>query len=133
MFAGAILSLGVACLIMYIPHPSLTLLIGLFFLLGLFTSSQIISYPVITESNSPAITGTSLGLSSTLIIGSYGVFQPLFGMIMDLTWDKTIVNGTPIYSQHDFLMAFMLIPAGFIVGLIATALIKETNCKALES
>ncbi len=129
MIIFGIISLPVMLAIIYIANLSLTSLIVLFFLLGLFTSAQIISYPTIEESNDKAITGTAMGLASVLIMGAPAIFEPVFGWLMDKNWDGTIVNGAHYYSAHAYYYSMLIMPAVLFVGLIASFLVKETNAQ----
>jgi len=109
---------------------SFTSLLILFFALGFFTSSQIISYPAIAESNPKTFTGTAVGLASVLIMSGGAIFQPLFGWLIDLNWDGKMVNGMAIYSAHDFFYGMAIMPIAFVFGLIITWMMKETFCKS---
>jgi len=115
--------------IIYLETPSFYTLIGLFFMLGFLTSCQIITYPLVTESNPHAITGTSLGIASTLIMSGGAIFQPLFGAMLEKHWDGKVVDGISIYSAHDYHSAMMIFPVIFVIGLLATFMIKETRCQ----
>jgi len=128
MIVGALISLVVMLMIIYLPNLSFNTLLVLFFALGFFTSSQIASYPLIAESNPKNITGTATGLASILIMGGGAVFQPLFGWLMDLHWNGTVVNGVHMYSTADYLSGMSIMPIAFVIGLIASLLIKETHC-----
>src|SRR5690349_11847066 len=69
MILGAIATLlTVAPLFMDIVL-SQTQLSMLFFALGLFTSTQVISYPLIAESNPAENIGTATGIASVIIMG----------------------------------------------------------------
>lgn len=127
MIAGAIASIFVVLLIRYAGMPSFGIMLSLFLLLGIFTSTQVISYPVITESNSLALTGAALGMSSILIQAGGAVFQPLVGLLLDAHWNGLKVNNIPVYSANDYHFAFMIFPIAFIIGLIFAFLIRETN------
>lgn len=126
MIIFAIASLPVMLGIIYLPGLSLTSLIILFFLLGLFTAAQIISYPAIEESNDKAITGTAMGLASVLIMGAPAVFEPVFGWLMDKNWDGTIINGAHYYSAHTYYHSMLIMPVMLAVGLITSFLVRET-------
>lgn len=132
MLVCGVLSLIVILLIMFISQLTLGMSMLLFLLLGFFTSAQIISYPLIAESNSHALTGTAEGLASVLIMGG-GLTQPLFGWLMGLHWHHTVVNNMPIYSSSDYLLAMSIMPIAFVLGLIAAFAIKETYCRAQEN
>ncbi len=130
MIIGAILSLIVMLMLMYVPDLSLGALIGLFFLIGFVTSSQVLSYPAIAELNPLALTSTAMSIASVSIMLSGAIFQPFFGWVMELHWDHKVVNDVPIYSAHDFLNAMMIMPVAFIIGLLIAWMMKETYCKS---
>lgn len=132
MILGAIFSLITILAIMCLPHLTFPHLIILFLLLGFFTSTQIISYPAIGESNPKAITGTATGVASVLIMGGGAVFQPLFGWLMDLRWNHLVLNTTPIYSDNDYLRGMMILPIAFVIGLMASLFMRETHCQPYQ-
>lgn len=130
MILGAILSLIIILILMYVPNLSLFSIIVLFFSIGFVTSSQVLSYPAVAELNPIALTGTAVSVCSVLIMSSGFIFQPLFGWMMALHWDGAVVNGAPVYSAHDFQNAMLIMPIGFMIGLIVAFLVKETYCKS---
>lgn len=129
MFVGAIISLGLIFIIMYSMHLSFAILMILFFLLGLITATQVISYPTIAELNSPLVTGSAISIISLLLMASAFVLQPLFGWFMGLHWNHLMIRGIKIYSLHDFETALWIIPIGFIISIVLSLLIKETHCQ----
>lgn len=129
MIIFAILSIPVMFGIIYIHNLSLASLLILFFVLGLFTSAQIVSYPTIEESNDKTFAGTALGLASVLIMGAPAIFEPIFGWVMDKNWDGTIVNGAHYYSAHTYYYAMLILPVMLIVGLFASLLVRETYAR----
>lgn len=130
MVLGAVFSLFIILSIMFLPDLGFASLLSLFFLLGIFTSTQIISYPLIAESNPRYLTGTATGFASVLIMGGGAVFQPLFGWLMDLRWEHTLVAGTVVYSPMSYLYGLAIIPIAFVVSIIAACLLRETYCQA---
>lgn len=125
MIAGA-----VATLITVIPlflniNLSTTALSFIFFALGFFTSAQVISYPLIAESNKVANTGAAIGIASVLIMGGGGVGQVLFGWLMARHAD----SGTAHYTVSDFQFAMWMFPIAALASLIAVLMIRETFCK----
>ncbi len=129
MIIGAVFSLLILLAIMFIPVLHFSTLVILFLLLGFFTSTQIISYPLIAESNPRHLTGTSTSLASILIMGGGAVFQPLFGWLIDLHWDQTFLQGVPLYSASNFHYGMAIMPIAFIVSLIAACCLRETYCQ----
>ena len=129
MLLGAVLAMISVLLLCYASALSFWEAAILFYFIGFFTSSQVIGYPTISESNRKAITGTSLGLASVLIMGGAGLGQQVFGLLIDWHWNHLVVNNVPIYSAHDFTIALRLFPITLIVSFILAYLIKETHCK----
>ncbi|MBA2653559.1 MAG: MFS transporter [Gammaproteobacteria bacterium] len=132
MIICASLSLASILIVMFTPSLSLLSLLLLFFAIGFFTSGQIISYPLIAESNPKALIGTSEGIASTLIMAG-GTLQPLFGTLVSFNWQHRYLNGVPLYSKNDFMLAMSMIPVAFVIGLIAAFFIRETYCKPLDN
>lgn len=131
MLVFGVLSLITMMLLMMVPAWSLASLLLMFFALGFFTSAQIISYPLVSESNPIAVTGSATGLASTLIMaGLYA--QPLFGWMLERNWSQTVVDGVRVYALSDYNSALSIMPIAFLLGLIAAAFVKETYCKAVE-
>jgi MFS family permease len=130
MIIGAIVSLAVIAVLMLASHLSLVQLIGLFFLIGFTTSSQVLSYPVIAELNPIALTGSAISIDSITIMLGGVIFQPLFGWFMELHWDHKIVDGLRVYAPSDFTNAMLIMPIAFIISLLIAFFIKETYCKS---
>lgn len=132
MIIGALLALCVIALIMYLPFHSIATLMALFFILGLVTSTQVISYPTVAESNSRLFTASSVSVVSFTTISGYAISQPLFGYLMDLHWNHLVTHRQAIYTNHDFHTAMLILPVGFFIAMIATLFIRETHCQQHE-
>ncbi len=130
MVVGAILSLAVIATLMYVPDLSLTSLIVLFFLIGLVTSSQVLTYPTIAELNPIYLTSTAVSIDSVCIMVSGFVFPPFFGWLMEQRGGHDVVNGVAVYSAQDFNYAMLVFPISFVVALVFAFFIRETFCRA---
>lgn len=130
MVTCSLLSLFVILMAMYSDHNTYGSLLILYLLLGFFTSAQVLSYPVIAESNPPELTATSESLASIIIQGG-GLTQPLFGWIMGIHWSMAVQHAPDQYSVGDFQTAMMVIPAGFFIALVASLCLRETHAKVL--
>lgn len=126
MIIGALLALGTFLIIYWSQSLNLYQAMTLFFLLGLFVSSQILSYPLIAESNSHALTGSAEGLASVLIMAG-GFTQGLFGFLMDYHWQSVYQHGIRWYSAANYKFAMSIMLIGFLFAIVAALLIKETN------
>ena len=104
-------------------------MIALFLVLGFASGAQVLGYPVVAESNELSLTGTAEGMASTLIMAG-GFTQPLFGWIMDLGWKhQYAANHVPIYGNHVFQNAMMIMPIAALVSILLCLLMKETHCQ----
>ncbi len=131
MILGAITSFIFIAMLVYM-HLNATDLSILFFLLGLTTSTQVLSYPTVTESNPHALTAMSVSVVSFSVISGGAMFEPLFGWLMDLKWDHTVINGVNIYSNADLHRGLLIMPIAFLVALFVVSFIRETFCNAYE-
>jgi len=131
MVVGAIASIAVIFMIMYIPNLSWMNLMLLFFLLGFVISAQIISYPLIAESNLGVLTATAEGLASALIM-SGGFTIPLFPKLLNLYWNHAMYRGTPLYSVENYHLAFFIMPIAFFIAFIISCWVRETRCLSFE-
>lgn len=128
MLLGAFLTfLAMLTLILFsnlsFAHVSL-----LFFGLGLLSSSQIIGYPLIAESNCSNTTGIATAMASTLITGGGGLGQALFGILLQHD-NKGIAQA---FSVADFQYAIIILPvAALVAGLLVIGM-QETYCSSLS-
>lgn len=130
MIVGAILSLAVMLALMYIPNLSLGWLIALFFLIGLVTSSQVLTYPTIAELNPIYLTSTAVSIDSVCIMVSGFLIPPFFGWLMENSGAHEVVNGLTIYSPQAFNYAMLIMPVSFLAALVIAFFIRETYCRS---
>lgn len=130
MIFGAIISFAIILILMYTPDLTLIQLIGLFFLIGFTTSSQVLSYPLIAELNPISLTSTAISVDSMSIMISGAIFQPFFGWLMSLHAKTSEVTGTQIYSAHDFFNAMLIMPVAFVLSLGIAWMLRESYCRS---
>lgn len=130
MVIGIVLTLLCTGTVMMSEQWSYGLLILLFFGIGLFSSTQIISYPMVTESNPRRLTGMATGLASVLIMGGALVGQLLYGKLLDMNWSGLMQQGQRLYAAGDYHFAMYMFPIAFVIGLLAITLARETHCVA---
>lgn len=128
MKAGALASFVVLLGILYFP-VSIYLMAVLFFLLGFFTASQVISYAFVAESSPPVMTATAVSLVSILTQGGYIVYQNLFSVLLTWQGNAQMIDGVPVYSLSDFQTAAIILPLGLCLALMAIMGLKETHCR----
>lgn len=125
MILGALVTLLICVPLVMNVSLSQTSLGILFFLLGLFTSVQVVSYPLIAESNDAENTGSATGIASLVIMGGAGAGQVLFGLLMQYHAGSSSSQ----YTVADFQYAMWMFPIAAIAALLAVLLTRETWCK----
>jgi MFS family permease len=129
MLVGAIATLLTVIPLFTGVALSETILSLLFFSLGLFTSTQVIAYPLIAESNREENTGVATGMASVIIMGGGGFGQVLFGLLMR----QHAGAATQHYGIADFQFAMWMFPIAAVVALVAILLTRETYCERFNS
>jgi MFS family permease len=115
MIVGAILTIIVLSLLIFIPNLSVCSLVVIFFFIGVTTSTQSLGYPVIAESNHSSLVATANALGSLLIMGGGALAQNAFSIVQKL---------------FDYQYAYYILPVCVIFALLTAVLMKETGWKA---
>jgi len=131
MKIGVIASLLVMMAIIYLP-VSLFVMNILFFLLGLFTAAQVISYALVAESSCMAMTATAVSVISLLTQGGYVIYQNLFSILLIRQGGMHVVNGVPVYPLADYQAAAIILPIGLLVAFLVLFGLKETHARRIE-
>jgi len=129
MRLAAAVTLWLILLVMFAPVN--TFLMGLlFFGLGLITAAQVISYAYVAENHAPEITAMAVSAISVLTQGGYVVYQNIFSYILTHSGSYSIVNGTPVYSLHNYQIAAITLPIGTAVAYFLASRLRETFAKS---
>jgi MFS family permease len=131
MKVGVLASIGTLLLVLYAP-VSLSVMTVLFFLLGLFTSSQVISYALVAESSSPVMTATAVSVISILTQGGYLIYQNLFSKLLTNYGSMHLVSGVPVYSLSAYQYAASILPIGLLIAFLLLFRLRETHCRQVE-
>ena len=111
--------------ILYIPGlPFWGFKAGLF-LVGFFSSANIVSYAVARDLY-PTLAGLSIGFLSTLYYAGNAASAPLVGMLLERRNSGGPGAGLASLTAADFRFAFCPLLVFMFVGLIASLLVKET-------
>ncbi len=132
MKAGVLASMLTLLAVLYLP-VSLSTMAVLFFLLGFFTSAQVISYALVAESSSPMMTATAVSVISILTQGGYLVYQNLFSSLLTNYGGMHLINGVPVYLLEAYQHAAIILPIGLLIAFLLLFGLKETNCRQIEN
>ncbi len=128
MKIGAYSALLIVLAILYAPM-SYSMMVCLFFLLGLFTASQVISYALVAESSDVAMTATAVSVVSILTQSGYVLYQNIFSYLLLKQGDMRMIAGVPTYSLHDYQFAAMILPLGLVLAIALLFGLRETYCR----
>ncbi len=131
MNIGVLVSIGLTLMILYAPMSSFSMML-LFFMLGFFTSAQIISYALVAEGSFSNMTAMALSTISVLTQGGYVVYQNLFGWLLQASASKHALNGVIHYDLHDYQVAAIVLPIGLLLAWFGIMGVKETYCQPIR-
>lgn len=128
LVAGAAV-LGISTVaVVYLPLPPWAAAVALF-LGGVGGASMILTYGAARLHVAPEDTGATYGFVNTATVGSGALFQPLLGVLLDAAWDGTMAGGVRVYGLEAYRLAFALLPAMSVVGLLATLAVREEGAR----
>ncbi|MDF2940869.1 MAG: major facilitator family transporter [Gammaproteobacteria bacterium] len=131
MLIGAVLALIIIEITIHGDFTGTTALLTLFFLLGLITSAQVISYPTVVESNPSSVTGTATSCISMSCLGGGLIIQPLFGYMLTMRGHSQLIDGVMNYPAANYIFALNALPVAFVISFVLAWFVKETYCKTL--
>jgi sugar phosphate permease len=126
MVAAGVGALAAMSALLYLPGlPLLEFKAGLF-LVGLFSSANIVSYAVARDLY-PRLAGFSIGFLSTCYFAGSAASQPLVGMLLERGHSSGNVTGLAALTAGDYRYALSPLVGFMFVGFIASLLLKEPS------
>ncbi len=117
------------------PKLSLNIVYVLLFMIGFFTSGQILCFSSIKESAPNSLSGTAIGFTNTIVTFSAIIFQPLMGEIIDVLWSwngQKMLENIPLYGVEEYKAAIMMVPICLLCSWILLKFIRDTYPKMEE-
>ncbi len=145
LMTGSMLTLVMLTIIIYVPLPAylplvslppyinIPLIDALFFMAGIFASTQFFAFACIVEINSRRVSATASGVHNMTCMISGIVFQPVIGMLLDRTWNGALKDGTPYYSGSDYFFALSVLPISVALACALTFMMREAFPKEIPS
>lgn len=122
-----IIGLVVSILMLVDTNYSTWAIAIIFFIIGIASSGQALSFAVVKEHNTPENVGTASGINNFAVVVGGALLQPVYGWILNLYWDGKHHGITPVYPMEAYTKATYMLPICYLIGIfIAFALIKET-------
>ncbi len=131
LIAGVGVCLISWCALTWLPwSPGL----GIHLLLCIMGFSQVCIHliaPCVKEVVDPNLAGTAIGLVNSANFLGTSLLQPLFGWVLDLTWNGTQLGGVRVYSSTDYRHGFCVLLVFAFVGALGLLKVPETRCRSI--
>lgn len=123
---------ALVCLIpvIYIPTIPIYAVYVLLFLVGLFSSAELLSFSLAIELNGMRAKATTAAFTNFMISCGDAIVQPLVGYLLDLNWSGAMEEGIRVYSTKDYQMALTCLPVTLLLGLFCLFFFKEDKQRA---
>jgi len=132
LFTGTATALICLLIVLYSPSQVLSSLMVFLFLFGFGTSGFFTSFAMIRELFPIVLVATVLGVMNTFNAVFEALFEPLVGVILDKTWDGTVVDGMHRFSLYGYHWSLLLLPGALLIALMCLFFIKETHCRVVN-
>lgn len=132
MMFGTVLATLSLMMVIYGFTLQVALISALLFLFGFGASGFFISFAMIRETFPGWLTATVLGFMNTFDSICEAVSEPCVGLLVDLSWNGTIVDGVHQFSTSGYKIALTLLPVYLIIACVVLVFIKETHCKSID-
>lgn len=120
------------CLIPVIYFPSIPIYVVyiLLFLVGLFSSAELLSFSLAIELNSLQAKATAAAFTNCLISCGDAIVQPLVGFLLDHNWSGTMIDGLRHYETRDYQIALSCLPISLVLSFLLLFFIKKERYSA---
>ncbi len=105
----------------------------LFSAVGLAAGGATVVYAVAKEVAQPLFSGMAIAVVNTGLFLGAALVQPLFGWIMDLSWDGQVQDGIRLYAAADYRNGLYLLIAFATLGLLGCGKLRETHCRNVST
>src|SRR3984957_2129649 len=119
---GAMLFLSA---IFFLPVLPLWLLISLLFLAGFFLGGQFLGFSMTCALNPLSASATAGGFHNMICMLSGVIFQPFIGYLLKQSWNGEFVNGIPVYTSSNYVVALSSISISLLLACLIVLPIEE--------
>lgn len=111
--------------LLYAKALPLSAIYILIFLVGFFSSAELLNFTLAVEINPKKVKASSIALTNALISFGGSIIQPAAGFLLDYHWDGQIKEGIRIYSTADYRAALSILPLCLVLSFLLAWTIKE--------
>jgi MFS family permease len=122
---GIIFTLICLIPVIYLPSINIYVVYFLLYLLGLFSSAELLNFSLAIELTTIKAKATAAAFTNMMCSIGDAIIQPLVGFLLDKNWSGSVVEGLRIYSTKDYQLALTVLPICLIIAFILVFFIKE--------
>ncbi|MFP3027862.1 MAG: MFS transporter, partial [Wolbachia sp.] len=105
---------------LYVVLPTL-------FIIGFASGYQIVTiYKAISYVNNNLV-GLATSVSNMIVMGFGYFFHTGIAKIIDLCWDKTVIQGNPVYGAELLIKATSIIPVCLLIAVFGLLWLKKQD------
>ncbi len=104
----------------------------LFTWLGFSGGGFVITFAAAKEIIHPALAGMAVSVVNTGAFLGTTLIQPLFGRMLDLTWNGQMVGGLRVYTSSDYRNGLYLLFVFAVIGVLGAWRVRETGCRNIS-
>lgn len=132
MMLGALLSSATLSVSIYLNTLGYSAILFFLFLVGFFSSAQILVFALGRDNNLHHHTGTAMAFTNMLVMIGGAILQPSIGYLLDLSKSLQPVAERMNYTINDYHSAMLVLPISLFVASLMICLLKETYCKQTQ-
>lgn len=101
----------------------------IFGFMGMMGAGFVVTFAAAKEVIHPHLSGMAVSVVNTGCFIGTAVMQPLFGYIVDKSWNGKIDEGIRVYSANNYSHGFMLVIIFSFIAVAGAVKLRETNCR----
>lgn len=129
LLTGVILAIVSIVIVTQVEGLPIWLIILLLFVNGVGGSTMVVTFAAGREANPIDTQSTTMGFINMCVVASGAFYPALMGWILDNNWGGVMINSARVYEFSAYSQAAYVMIAGYLVGLVAALLVKESHCQ----
>ncbi len=125
LVSGSVCVCLLLTMLIFISDLPLAAVVSLLVLTGFSGGLMACCFALVRDVIPPAIAGGATGIVNSMTVASGAVLQPLVGLALDYQWSGQLAEGIPLYSSQNYRIAFLLVLASSVIGLLAALRLAE--------
>ena len=113
--------------LVYWPDPPDAALYLLFVLIGIANAGVLLNFVAARDHATIGRSGSASAVVNTFVVGYGALIMPFVGVLLDMNWDGTLVEGVRVFSAAAYKTAFVLLPVSAGVALLASIALRESH------